>query len=120
MKTKAICPACKFQIPLWRIMIAPTPYAIKCPICLSTIRVRLLYVFGIALSGLLASLLVIGGVLLLVHDLFQAGMIILGILLILWLAFELLFGLLVCNTPTVLEPHKLGNEIRPEFLSKGK
>lgn len=120
MKTQAVCPACKFPIPLWRIMIAPTPYSIKCPICLSTIRLRMGCVTGILLAVSAAVILIALGTLLVVKDLFQAAITILIIILVLWVVFEFAFGLLVCNTPSLLLPLKLGNEINPKFRFKGK
>lgn len=58
--------------------------------------------------------------LMLFNDLLKAGVAILVVLIIFWLGFEIAFGLLVCNADSLLLPLKLGNEINPKFLSKGK
>lgn len=101
-------------------MAAPTPYSIKCNSCLSTIRVRMGCVTGMLLLFSFVLILSSAAALILFNDLLKAGIVILAVLVVFWMGFEIAFGLLVCNVPSLLLPLKLGDEINPKFLFKGK
>ena len=98
MKTQGVCPACDGTLTFWSAFKAPTPFTIRCPACktkLRTVFPRLGLIFAIVLVSFSG---VGGGALtLFIVDriTFLQFLAVMGCLTLLWLALEIVLGVLL-------------------------
>ena len=101
MKYSTPCPACGEPVTLGRIIVAPTPWHLKCSKCKSRLVVRWQ-------TPIVVSVIVLAG--LIIAFLWGPGVISLGnralIALLVWLLLEGTFGLWVTTTDSLRLPKR--------------